>query len=256
MPVLFLGHGSPMNAIEDNAYVRAWRALGESLPRPRAILCVSAHWYVDGTWVTGNERPETIHDFGGFPRALHEVRYPARGDGALAARIAKLFDERRGQVGHDWGLDHGAWSVLVHLRPEADVPVLQLSLDRRAPPERHLELGRALAPLRDEGVLVVASGNITHNLRHAMMAMTTGRHDEAAWAVRFDRRVAEAVDDRAHAQLTSALATDDGKLAHPTPDHYLPLLYAAGASSADDPVSHPVSGMDLGSLSMRAILWG
>ncbi len=184
MPVVFVGHGSPMNAIEDNAWSRAWRALGTALPQPRAILCVSAHWYVPGTWVTGNVAPRTIHDFGGFPKALFEVRYPAKGDVALAGRITSLLASHEARTRDDWGLDHGAWSVLARVRPAADVPVLQLSVHRGLAPEAHLALGRALAPLRDEGVLLLASGNVTHNLPHAL----SGDGQLPAWASAIRRR--------------------------------------------------------------------
>lgn len=249
-PVLFLGHGSPMNAIEDNPWSRAWAALGATLPTPRAILCVSAHWYVRGTHVTSNAVPETIYDFSGFPRPLYEVRYPARGDAELSQRIAGLLAEVKADGRSDWGLDHGSWSVLVKLRPDADVPVLQLSLDRLARPAVHLAIGRALAPLREQGILILGSGNVTHNLAHAL---GTGGREQPDWAVRFDRDVATALEQRDTAFLTRALESDDGRRAHPSPDHYLPLLYAAGAASDSDRVSYPVTGFDLGSLSMRAV---
>lgn len=252
MPVVFVGHGSPMNAIEDNAWSRAWRALGTALPQPRAILCVSAHWYVPGTWVTGNVAPRTIHDFGGFPKALFEVRYPAKGDVALAGRITSLLASHEARTRDDWGLDHGAWSVLARVRPAADVPVLQLSVHRGLAPEAHLALGRALAPLRDEGVLILASGNVTHNLPHAL----SGDGQLPAWASGFDADVAKALEQRDAKFLGGALATDHGRDAHPTPDHYLPLLYAAGAASPSDPISFPATGFDLGSISMRSIRYG
>ncbi len=252
-PVLFLGHGSPMNAIDDNSWSRAWTALGERLPAPSAILCISAHWYTPGTHVTGNDAPPIIYDFYGFPRALYEVRYPARGDAELATKIAALLSSVSADRRADWGLDHGAWSLLVKLRPRADVPVLQLSIDRRAAPATHLAIGRALAPLREQGVLVLGSGNVTHNLAHALGG---GGHERPSWAERFDRDVATAVEQRDAAFLVRALETDDGRRSHPSPDHYLPLLYAVGAAGADDEVSYPVTGFDLGSLSMRSIAWG
>lgn len=246
-PVLFLGHGSPMNAIEDTSWARGWAALGERLPAPRAILCISAHWYVRGTHVTEERSPKTIYDFSGFPRALYEVEYPAPGDPALAARIQRLLPAAT--LRQDWGLDHGAWSVLLKLRPRADVPVLQLSIDRTAPPQTHLELGRALAPLREDGVLILGSGNITHNLGHALR----GGGELPAWAERFDRDVAAAVEARDHAFLVRALDSDDGRRSHPTAEHYLPLLYVMGAAQGFERVEYPVTGFDLGSLSMRSI---
>ena len=251
-PVLFVGHGSPMNAIEDNRWSRAQRELGQRLARPRAILCVSAHWYVRGTFVTAQARPRTIHDFGGFPRALHEVEYPARGDGALAGRVAGLLSAARGEAREDWGLDHGAWSVLVRMRPEADVPVLQLSIDRGATLASHVAIGRALRPLRDEGVMILASGNVTHNLRHAF----GGGGETPAWARDFDRDLARALEQRDERWLLGALDGDAGKSSHPTPDHFLPVLYAFGASAEGDRLGFPVEGFDMGSLSMRSALFG
>jgi 4,5-DOPA dioxygenase extradiol len=255
LPVLFLGHGSPMNAIEDNEWSRALRALAPRLPRPRAILCVSAHWFVPATRVGANERPETIHDFGGFPPELYAVEYPAPGDPALARRVVELCGPARATLGTDWGLDHGAWSVLRHLFPAADVPVVQLSVHDGLPPAAHLALGQALAPLRDEGVLLVGSGNLVHNLGDALRRHARGDHSTPEWARAFDADVAGAVEAHEPGVLVRALEGETGRLAHPTPDHYLPLLYAAGAAG-DGPVHFPVTGFDLGSLSMRSIRFG
>jgi len=255
-PVLFVGHGNPMNAIVDNRWSRGFRTLAGLLPQPRAILAVSAHWYVPGTFLTAEERPETIHDFGGFPDELYAMRYPAPGDPALAKRVLRLVGEDRAALRTDWGLDHGTWSVLVHLRPAADVPVVQLSIDYRLGAAEHLDIGRALAPLREEGVLLLASGNIVHNLRHAFAAM---RHGEAAtpdWAARFDADVAAALEEHDQAFLARTVQGDAGRVAHPTPDHYLPLLYAAGAAERGEAVRFPVTGFDMASLSMRAVLFG
>lgn len=256
MPVLFVGHGSPMNAIEDNAWSRAFRAMARELPRPRAVLAVSAHWYVAGTFTTGNARPETIHDFGGFPEELYRVRYPAPGSPGLARRAVELVGAGRAAVRDDWGLDHGTWSVLLHAWPEADVPVVQLSIDGRLPPAGHLAIGRALAPLRDEGVLVLGSGNVTHNLRHAFASMRSGDARTPEWARAFDADVASALEAHDTRRLEHALDGEAGRMAHPSPDHYLPLLYVAGAARPEDAVRFPVTGFDLGSLSMRAALLG
>jgi len=254
MPVLFVGHGSPMNAIEDNRWSRAFRALGAELPRPAAVLCISAHWYVPGVFLTGDERPKTIHDFYGFPPELSAVHYPAPGDPRLAGRVAGLLGPRRAAVSADWGLDHGTWSVLRHLRPAADVPVVQLSVDQRLAPGRHLEIGRALAPLRDEGVLVLGSGNVVHNLGHAFASARRGDFSTPEWAAAFDAGVAEALASHDGARLAGMLEGEAGRMAHPSPDHYLPLLYVAGAAGGSGAVSFPVTGFDMGSLSMRAAL--
>lgn len=256
MPVLFVGHGNPMNAIEDNAWSRGFRDLAAALPAPKAILAVSAHWYTAGTFTTANERPETIHDFGGFPDALFRVQYPAPGHPELANRVVALVGEHRAALRDDWGLDHGTWSVLVHLRPAADVPVVQLSIDGRLPPAEHLAIGRALAPLRDEGVLVLGSGNVVHNLRHAIGAQHRGETATPDWAAKFDSGLARALERHDEDQLVRALGTDAGRLAHPTPEHYLPLLYAAGASGPEDRVRFPVEGFDWTSLSMRSVIFG
>jgi 4,5-DOPA dioxygenase extradiol len=251
--VLFVGHGNPMNAVEDNRWSRALRALAKDLPRPRAILAVSAHWYVDGTYTTGDARPETIHDFAGFPESLFRVRYPAPGDPTLAARVAGLLAGRGAAVTESWGLDHGTWSVLVHLVPAADVPVVQLSLDADLGPAEHLAIGRALAPLRDEGVLVLASGNATHDLRHAFGAWRRGETAPPEWALAFDEGIARALERGDADHLVRALSTEEGRRSHPTPDHYLPLLYAAGAADGRDRVTFPVTGFDMSSLSMRTV---
>jgi 4,5-DOPA dioxygenase extradiol len=256
LPVLFVGHGSPMNAIEDNVFSREWAALGRRLPRPRAILCVSAHWETRGVGVTAGEQPETIHDFYGFPKALFDVRYPAPGSPALARRVAELLGAGpaplRVHLEAQRGFDHGLWSVLRIIYPQADIPVVQLSMDHGRPGAFHLELGRRLAPLRREGVLILASGNIVHNLRLFSF------HDPAppAWALRFQalvNRLLEAGDDQALADYT-ALGTD-ASLAIPTPEHYLPLLYALGAR---DPAEPPQLFNDTvySALSMTSVAYG
>lgn len=240
-----------MNAIEDTPWSRGWAALGKSLPRPKAILCVSAHWYVPGEFVTGNEQPPTIHDFGGFPAELYEIQYPASGHPELASRVAKLTGA---EFSNEWGLDHGTWSVLRHMYPAADVPVVQLSMNSELTPAQHLQAGRALAPLRDEGVMVIGSGNITHNLLEAFKAMQTGETQTSDWAARFDAEVATALSNHNHARLAELPTTPEGRQNHPTPDHYLPLLYAAAAAGKAAP-KFPIEGFDLGSLSMRCVVW-
>jgi 4,5-DOPA dioxygenase extradiol len=252
LPVLFVGHGSPMNAIEDNGWSRAHAALAGLVPRPRAILAVSAHWESDGTFTTLDDPPATIHDFGGFPAELYAVKYAARGDEALARRAASLT---RGSAAHGRGLDHGTWAVLLRMYPEADVPVVQLSLDVREKAAGHVALGRALAPLREEGVLILASGNLTHDLRDAFARMRSGDRSTPDWATRFDAETARALAARDEAWLVGALETPDGRRAHPTAEHWLPILYAFGASDAGEAASFPVTGFDLGSLSMRCVLF-
>lgn len=256
MPVLFVGHGSPMNAITDNVFSQGFAGLSAGFPKPRAILAVSAHWYVPGTWLTMNQAPPTIHDFGGFPAALSEVTYRAPGAPDLARQISKLLSGRPTDLKLDWGLDHGTWSVLRHAYPKADVPVVQLSIDERMTAAEHLSIGRRLRDLREQGILIVASGNITHNLRQAMASMRRGATDTPAWATRFDANVAKTIEARDGVKLSELIATEDGRQAHPTPDHWWPLLYAVGASDTQDRVTYPIEGWDAGSLSMRTVRFG
>jgi 4,5-DOPA dioxygenase extradiol len=255
LPAIFFGHGNPMNALADNGYTQAWSALGAALPRPRAILAISAHWYLPGTHVTAMERPRTIHDFGGFPRELYEVRYPAPGDPALAQRVRELLAPVDVAPDAHWGLDHGTWSVLVHAYPDADVPVVQLAIDEMLPPAAHYELAKQLAPLRDEGVLIVGSGNVVHNLH----AYAWGRHpvEPFDWAVRFEGRARELLSAGEHEPLIDYESMGkDALLSVPTPEHYLPLLYVIATQQPDDTVTYPVEGGDGGSISMLSVQVG
>ncbi|APX21576.1 MAG: 4,5-DOPA dioxygenase extradiol [Rhodobacteraceae bacterium] len=252
LPVVFLGHGSPMNAIEDNAYSRSWAELGRSLPRPQAILVVSAHWMTRGsTLVNVTRRPETIHDFYGFPQELFEERYPAPGAPDVAAEVVSILASHHAEGDETWGLDHGAWSVLKFLYPEADVPVFQLSIDMQADLPEHVAIGRALAELRNRGVLILGSGNVVHNLRAMRFGGTP--HD---WAEEFDTLFA----DRLGAGDVATLA-DRGKLgtllrmAHPSLDHYLPALTVAGAADDRDQLLFMNDAIDLSSVSMRSFIY-
>ena len=255
IPALFVGHGNPMNALQTNAWTQGWAALGRQLPRPRAVLSISAHWYLPATALTATTQPPTIHDFGGFPRELFEVQYPAPGDLGLVQRVSELLRPADARTDVEWGLDHGTWSVLRHVFPAADIPVVQLSIDATQPPAFHYELGRRLRPLRDEGILVVGSGDVVHNLH----AYAWGRHPVAAfdWALRFEAKVRELVLQGNHRALVDYEALGrDAELSVPTPDHYLPLLYVLGASDSGEPVTFPVEGMDGGSISMLSIQFG
>ncbi|MGY3438594.1 MULTISPECIES: 4,5-DOPA-extradiol-dioxygenase [unclassified Marinovum] len=252
LPVIFLGHGSPMNAIQDNPYAKSWAALGRNLPRPQAILVVSAHWMTNGTTLVDvSAVPRTIHDFYGFPEALYQEQYPAKGDPALAQDVISLLASHHAEGDDTWGLDHGAWSVLKFLYPEADVPVFQLSIDMTKDLEWHLEIGRKLAELRNRGVLILGSGNIVHNLR-------TMRPGGAAydWAEEFDSRFAERLEARDFAALANnkewgALL----KQAHPSLDHYLPSLAIAGAAGSEDHLTFMNDSIDLASVSMRSFIF-
>jgi 4,5-DOPA dioxygenase extradiol len=255
-PALFVGHGSPMNVILDNAWTRTFNDLGAALPTPRAILAVSAHWYTRGTFVTAGGDPPTIHDFGNFPRQLFEFEYPARGSDEVARRVCELLSSVKAAPRADWGLDHGTWTVLHHMYPRADVPVLQLSIDQQRPPAEHLAIGRALAPLREEGVLILGSGNVTHNLRVTMQLAQRGDTSLQEWALRFDADVAQAIEQRDHDFLARAPETALGRQNHPSLDHYLPLLYTVGAASEAEAPRFFNPGFDLGSISMRGVLFG
>jgi 4,5-DOPA dioxygenase extradiol len=255
LPAIFFGHGNPMNALADNAWTEGWRRIGESTPKPRAVLSISAHWFVPGTGVTISTAPRTIHDFGGFPRELHAVQYPAPGDPSLARRVQQLLVPLPVTLDESWGLDHGTWSVLRHVYPQADVPVVQLSIDESRPPSFHFEIGRKLAVLRDEGVLIVGSGNLVHNLH----AYAWGRHapEPYDWAIHFESEVRGlllAGDDEPLVDYETLGRA--ALLSIPTPDHYLPLLYVIGARKKDDAVSFPVEGVDGGSISMLTVQLG
>ena len=256
LPVIYFGHGNPMNAILENSCTDGWRSIGGSLPRPRAILCVSAHWYITSTRVTSMERPRTIHDFGGFPRELYEVQYPAPGDPVLARRVVELLRPTEAILDdQSWGLDHGTWSVLAHVFRDADIPVVQLSVDETQPPSFHYELGRKLAPLRDEGVLVIGSGNLVHNLH----AYSWGRRpvEPFKWAVRFETEVRRLLEGHEHGPLVDYESLGpDALLSIPTPDHYLPLLYVIAGCTGDDDITYPVEGVDGGSISMLTVRLG
>lgn len=249
-PGLFLGHGSPMNAIRDSPFASAWEELGRALGKPRAVLCLSAHWLTRGTFLTGNARPRTIHDFGGFPPALYEVHYPAPGDPALAEKTAALLGLGSVAVTDEWGLDHGAWSVLRRLYPAADVPVVQMSLDVGLSAAGHWALAERLAPLREDDVLVLASGNVVHNVGDISIEAEAS---VPPWARDFDEAVAQAL--RGHdkeALIAWESLTPQARRAHPTPDHFWPLLYTAALRRPGDALTFPVDGFQHGTIAMRA----
>ncbi len=255
MPAIFFGHGNPLNALQSNEWTEGWARIGNSIPRPKAIVCVSAHWYLSATLVTATERPRTIHDFGGFPRELYEVEYPAPGLPELAARVRDLLAPVPAGLDNHWGLDHGTWSVLCHVFPGADVPVVQLSIDETQPAAFHYELARRLAPLRDEGVLVMGSGNLVHNLH--TYAWGRRKVEPFDWAVRFEERARGLLLAGDHTPLVNYESLGaDARLSAPTPDHYLPLLYVIAQRREDDEVSFPVEGFDGGSISMLSIQIG
>lgn len=257
MPVVFAGHGSPMNLVEDNEWSRGFAQLGKLVPKPKAILAISAHWYVNGTYLTANAHPPAIYDFGGFPDALYRKEYPASGAPEVAKKVRGLLDESQVELTEKWGLDHGIWSVLYWMYPAADIPVVQLSMDRNLSLRQHYKIGQSLAALRDQNILIFTSGNIVHNLADAFRQMTHKTSLTPDWAGRFDETVKQALLAHDIETLMSLYPdTPDAQLAHPTPDHWLPLIYALGATNENDPVSFPTEGFDLGSLSMRNIVFG
>ncbi len=255
MPAIFFGHGNPMNAIQTNVYTNAWAEIGRSIPNPKAVLSISAHWYIPEVAVTAMEQPRTIHDFGGFPQELFDVKYPAPGSPELAARVNELIGGGVKLDSTDWGLDHGTWSVLCHVFPDADIPVVQLSIDETQPSEWHYEFAKRLSSLRDEGILIIGSGNLVHNLR----AYGWGTKDVEPfdWAVRFDNQAKKMMLDGDHPPLSNYLSMGaDARLAAPTPEHFLPLLYVLALQNEADPVTFPVSGFDGGSISMTCVRIG
>jgi len=255
MPAIFFGHGNPMNALSRNAWTESWARIGREIPKPHAILCVSAHWYIPGTAVTAMPDPRTIHDFGGFPQELFEVRYDAPGSPELADQIQKLLAPVSVRSDTRWGLDHVTWSVLRHVYPEADVPIVQLSIDETQPAAFHYDLAKNLQPLRDEGVLICGSGNLVHNLH----AYSWGRHtpEPLDWALRFETAARELILNDDHQPLVNYESLGkDALLSAPTPEHYLPLIYILALEREDENVSFPVEGFDGGSISMLSVQIG
>lgn len=252
MPVVFVGHGSPMNAIEDNAYSRGWREMAKRIPKPKAIVSVSAHWYTRGTRIMDEENPEAIYDMYGFPKELYEVTYNAPGSPEIAKAVKELIS-RETQFDNSWGIDHGTWSVLVHMYPERDVPVFQVSIDAYAPPAVHYNIGKELKALRDQGVLILGTGNVVHNLRLVDWHQVSKGFD---WAYEFDQFIYEYIVARNHDSIINYSKYGDiAKLAVPTPDHFYPLLYSLGATCEDDEVSVYNKSCELGSLTMTSYLW-
>jgi len=255
MPALFLGHGNPIHALSKNVWSEAWQKIATTLPRPKAILAISAHWYLPECAVTGALAPQTIHDFGGFPEALYQVHYPAAGKPELALRVQELLDPLPVSIDPNRGLDHGTWSVLCHLYPKADIPVVQLSIDKRRKSLFHYEAGKRLAILRQEGVLILGSGNLVHNLQ----AYAWGRQEAApySWAVEFDEEIQKLLLAGEDKKLIDyETLGEEARLSIPTPDHYLPLLYVIGARMEKEAVSFPVKGIEGGSVSMLAVQVG
>jgi 4,5-DOPA dioxygenase extradiol len=249
LPAIFFGHGNPMNALMHNGYTEGWRRIGEETAKPKAILSISAHWFVPGTGVTVSTSPKTIHDFGGFPPELYRVQYPAPGDPDLARRVQQLLAPLPVTLDKSWGLDHGTWSVLRHVYPQADVPVVQLSIDESKPASFHFEIGQKLAPLREEGILVVGSGNLVHNLH----TYAWGRHvpDPYDWAVRFESEAKEMMAAGVYQPLIEYEKLGrEAMLSIPTPEHYLPLLYVLATRQPGEAITFPIEGVDGGSISM------
>jgi len=252
MPAIFFGHGNPMNALEKNDWTEAWATIGRTIPTPRAVLCISAHWYLPATLVTSTSAPRTIHDFGGFPQELFQFQYPAPGDPELARQVSELLKPIDVGLDNRWGLDHGTWSVFCHVYPNAEVPIVQLSINETKPSAFHFEIGKRLAPLRDEGILIAGSGNMIHNLH----TYAWGKHmpEPFDWAVRFETQARDLMTRGEFEPLMNYEKLGrDALLSIPTPDHYLPLLYVLGTRRDEEAITFPVEGVDGGSISMLAV---
>lgn len=256
MPVLFLGHGSPMNAIEENEFVRGFRNIAKEIPRPQAILCISAHWETRGTWVTAMKNPPTIHDFGGFPEVLYNVQYPAPGAPELAHKIASLLGETNIRLDYSRGLDHGAWSIIKHLFPKADVPLIEMSLDYTKNPQAHYEMTQTLRPLRDLGILIIGSGNIVHNLREIDWKKLNEIY-AYDWAIEANEKMKAYILEENHSQLINFQGQEKPfNLAIPTPEHYLPLLYSLSLRDKNEELKIFNDKIIAGSLSMTSFKIG
>ena len=256
-PVLFIGHGSPMNGIEDNEFSRTWAKFGNEIPKPKAVLVISAHWLTKGTQITAMSNPRTIHDFGGFPQALFEVQYPAPGDSILAEETSKLITSTSVGLNHDWGLDHGTWSVVKHMYPNADIPVLQLSIDYNKPPQYHFDLAKQLKSLRKKGVLIIGSGNMVHNLRIIDWDKMQETNYGFDWAIEMNTIFKEKIGNNDFKSLIEYEKLNAAaKLAIPTPDHYYPLLYAMALQENNDEIEFFNDKLVGGSLNMTSVKWG
>ena len=256
-PVLFIGHGSPMNGIEDNEFSQTWAKMGETIQKPKAVLVISAHWLTKGTHITAMDNPKTIHDFGGFPQELFNVEYPAKGSPELASATAKLIHSTDVGLDHDWGLDHGTWTVVRHMYPNADIPVLQLSIDYSKPPQYHYDLAKQLASLRKKGVLIIGSGNMVHNLRMVAWNKINEPNYGFDWAIEMDKIFKDKISDKDHKALINYETLNKAsKLAIPTPDHYYPLLYTLALQDEKEETSFFNDKMVGGSLNMTSVKIG
>ena len=256
-PVLFIGHGSPMNGIEDNEFSQTWAKMGEQIAKPKAVLVISAHWLTRGTHITAMDEPKTIHDFGGFPQALFDVQYPAKGSPELASTTANLITSTDVELDHDWGLDHGTWTVVRHMYPDADIPVLQLSIDYNKPPQYHYELAKEIAALRKKGVLIIGSGNMVHNLRMIDWQKLNEPNYGFDWAIEMNDIFKQKISDGNHQALIDYETLNKAaKLAIPTPDHYYPLLYTLGLQDKNDEISFFNDKLVGGSLNMTSVKIG
>ena len=257
MPVLFIGHGSPMNGIEDNSFSRGWTAMAKEIPVPKAVLVISAHWFTSGTHITAMDFPPTIHDFGGFPKALYEVKYPAPGDPILAKATASMIHSTEVGLAHDWGLDHGAWTIIRHMYPLANIPVVQLSIDYTRGPQFHYDLAKEIYALRKKGVLILGSGNLVHNLRMVAWDKLDAENYGYDWAMDINQTFKDLIMNGEHDRLIQYQNLGkEAMLAIPTPEHYLPLIYTLGLKSKDEPVSFFNDKAVGGSLTMTSVKFG